>query len=156
RLAATYAQDVQEDPERLSEVEQRRDVIHRLCQKHGATIEAVLATRESAAAELDLLDTADVDLRGLAARRVAAGAGVRTAAGALPEKRREAADRLARGVNRLLPKLGIPGGKLLIVFEALDEPGPRGQEDLRFDVQLNVGIDARPLARSASGGELSR
>jgi DNA repair protein RecN (Recombination protein N) len=156
RLAAAYAQDVQEDPERLSEVEQRRDVIHRLCQKHGATIEAVLATRDSAAAELDLLDTADVDLRGLAARRTAAEAALRAAAAALTEKRRDAADRLARGVNRLLPKLGLSGGKLVVAFEALDEPGPRGQEDVRFDVQLNVGIEARPLARSVSGGELSR
>jgi DNA repair protein RecN (Recombination protein N) len=156
RLASTYAQEVQEDPERLNEVEQRRDVIHRLCQKHGATIEEVLATRDAAAAELDLLDTADVDLRGLAARRTAAEGTLRSAAESLTEKRRDAADRLARGVNRLLPKLGLPGGKLLVVFEPLEEPGARGQEDVRFDVQLNVGIDARPLAKAASGGELSR
>ncbi|MGH7498670.1 MAG: DNA repair protein RecN, partial [Gemmatimonadales bacterium] len=156
RLASAYAEDIQEDPGRLAEVEQRRDVIHRLCQKHGATVEAVLATRDAAATELDLLDTADVDLRGLAARRTAAEAALRSAAESLTERRREAADRLARGVNRLLPKLGIPGGKLHVVFEPLGEPGSRGQEEVRFDVQLNVGIDARPLARAASGGELSR
>jgi DNA repair protein RecN (Recombination protein N) len=156
RLAGTYAQDVQEDPDRLAEVEQRRDLIHRLCQKHGATIEAVLATRDEAAAELDLLDTADVDLRALAARRTAAESALQSAAEALTEKRREAAERLARGVNRLLPKLGLPGGKLQVAFEPAAEPGPRGQEDVRFDVQLNVGIEARPLARAASGGELSR
>jgi DNA repair protein RecN (Recombination protein N) len=156
RLASAYAQDVQEDPERLSEVEQRRDVIQRLCQKHGATIEAVLATRDAAAAELDLLDTADVDLRGLAARRTAAEAALRSAAESLTEKRRDAADRLSRGVTRLLPKLGLPGGKLVVAFTPLEEPGARGQEDVRFDVQLNLGIDPRPLAKSASGGELSR
>lgn len=156
RLASSYAQDVQEDPERLAEVEQRRDLIHRLCQKHGVTIEAVLATRDAAAAELDLLDTADVDLRGLAARRAAAEAALRSAAESLTAKRQEAADRLARGVNRLLPKLGLPGGKLLVAFDALPEPAARGQEDVHFHVQLNVGIEARPLARAASGGELSR
>ena len=156
RLASTYAEEIQEDPERLSEVEGRRDLIHRLCQKHGATVEAVLATREAAAAELDILDTADVDLRGLAARRTAAEAALKAVAEALTARRREAADRLARGVNRLLPKLGLPGGKLLVAFDPLDEPGARGHEEVRFDVQLNVGIDARPLARAASGGELSR
>ncbi len=156
RLASTYAQDVQDDPERLGEVEQRRDVIQRLCQKHGATVEAVLATRDAAAAELDLLDTADVDLRGLAARRSLGESALRAAAGALTAKRAEAAERLARGVNRLLPKLGISGGKLLVTFDPLDEPGARGQEGVRFDVQLNLGLDARPLARAASGGELSR
>ncbi len=156
RVASAYAEHVQEDPERLSEVEQRRDVIHRLCQKHGATIEAVLATRDAAAAELDLLDTADMDLRGLAAKRTAAEAALRSAADALSKRRLEAADRLVRGVNRLLPKLGLPGGKLLVVFEPLPQSGPRGQEEVRFDVQLNAGLDARPLARAASGGELSR
>ena len=58
--------EVQEDPERLAEVERRRDVLFRLTQKYGATLEAVLAARDAAAAELDLLDTADVDLRALA------------------------------------------------------------------------------------------
>jgi DNA repair protein RecN (Recombination protein N) len=156
RLASTYAQEVQEDPERLAEVEQRRDVIQRLLQKHGATVESVLATRDAASEELDLLDTADVDLRGLAARRVVAESALRAAAEALSAKRAEAAERLARGVNRLLPKLGISGGKLLVAFESLDEPGAKGQESVRFDVQLNVGLDPRPLARAASGGELSR
>lgn len=156
RLASAYAEDVQEDPERLGEVEQRREVISRLCQKHGATVEAVLETRAAAAAELELLDTADVDLRALAARRTAAEAALRAAAVGLTEKRGEAAGRLVRGVNRLLPKVGLPGGKLLVAFDPLPEPGAGGHEDVRFDVQLNVGLDARPLARAASGGELSR
>src|ERR671910_404037 len=67
RLAAAYAEEVQEDPERLAEVERRRDLLFRLTQKYGATLEAVLAVRDESAAELDLLDTADVDLRALAA-----------------------------------------------------------------------------------------
>ena len=142
RLASGYAQDVQEDPERLSEVEQRRDVIHRLCQKHGATIDAVLATRDAAAAELDLLDTADVDLRGLAARRTAAEAALRSAAESLTARRREAAERLVRGVNRLLPKLGLPGGKLLVVFEPL--AGARGARTGR-------GALRRPAQRGHRG-----
>jgi DNA repair protein RecN (Recombination protein N) len=156
RMASVYAQEVQEDPDRLSEVERRRDVIQRLCQKHGATIDAVLATHDAAAEELDLLETADVDIRSIAARRTVVEAALAAAAESLTAKRGEAAERLVRGVNRLLPKLGIPGGKLHVAFEPLAEPGARGQEDVRFDVQLNVGLDARPLARSASGGELSR
>ena len=67
----------QEDPERLAEVERRRDLLFRLSGKYGASLEAVLDTRDEAAAELDLLDTADTDLRGLAARRSAAEAGLR-------------------------------------------------------------------------------
>jgi DNA repair protein RecN (Recombination protein N) len=156
RLAADYAAGMEEDPERLALVEGRRDTIFRLTQKYGATIDEVLATREASAAELDLLDTADTDLRALAARRAAAEAALRAAADALTAKRAEAAERLGRGVSRLLPQLGLPGGKLSVQLQPLGEPGPRGQETAVFVVQLNVGLDAKPLAKVASGGELSR
>jgi DNA repair protein RecN (Recombination protein N) len=156
RLAATYAEEVQEDPERLAEVERRRDQLFRLTQKYGATVEAVIAAREESAAELDLLDTADVDLRALAAKRAAAEIALGAAADALSERRREAAERLARGVNRLLPQLGLPGGRLGVELGRLGEPASHGQESVQFTVRLNVGLDAKPLARVASGGELSR
>ncbi|CAN5734954.1 DNA repair protein RecN [soil metagenome] len=156
RLAAAYAEEVQEDPERLAEVERRRDLLYRLTQKYCATVEAVLAAREESASELDLLDTADVDLRALAARRAAAEGGLRTAAGALSARRRDAAERLARGVNRLLPQLGLPGGKLGVELVPLAEPASHGAETVQLTVRLNVGLDAKPLARVASGGERSR
>jgi DNA repair protein RecN (Recombination protein N) len=156
RQAAAYADEVEENPARLAEVEQRRDVIFKLTGKYGTTIEAVLAARNQSAAELDLLDTADVDLRALAARRAAAESALRAAAGTLSAKRADAADRLARGVNRLLPRLGLPGGKLLVSLAALAEPAAHGLESVQFDVQLNAGLEAKPLGRVASGGELSR
>jgi DNA repair protein RecN (Recombination protein N) len=156
RLAADYAAGTQEDPSRLSEVEQRRDVLFRLMQKHGATLDEVLATRTEAAAELDLLDTAELDLRTLAARRAAAASALGAAADALTARRRAASDRLTRAVNRLLPQIGLPGGKLSVVLAPLPEPASTGSENVQFVVQLNVGLDARPLARVASGGELSR
>jgi DNA repair protein RecN (Recombination protein N) len=156
RLASDYAGSVQEDPERLASVEHRRDVLFRLTGKYGASLEAVLTTRDEAAAELDLLDTADTDLRALAARRTAAENTLRAAAAALSARRREAAERLTRGVNRLLPELGLPGGKLSVVLTPLAEPGPHGHESVQLTIQLNVGLEAKPLARVASGGELSR
>jgi DNA repair protein RecN (Recombination protein N) len=156
RLAAAYADEIEEDPERLAEVERRRDLLFTLAGKYGPTIEAVLATQAESAAELDLLDTADVDLRALAARRSAAESALRAAAATLSARRAEGADRLARGVNRLLPRLGLPGGKLLVTLTPLAEPAADGQESVQFDVQLNVGLEAKPLARVASGGELSR
>ncbi len=156
RQAAAYAGGLEEDPERLAEVERRRDLLFKLTGKYGATLEAVLATREQSAAELDLLDTADVDLRALAARRAAAATALQVAADALTARRADAAERLARGVNRSLPALGLPGGKLLVALTRLSEPTSHGQESVQLDVQLNVGLEAKPLARVASGGELSR
>ena len=156
KLAEEYAAGVQEDPARLAEVESRRDLLSRLSQKYGASLEAVLQTRAEAAAELDLLDTADLDLRALAARRQAADAALTAAAVAVSAKRTDGAGRLARAVNRLLPGLGLPGGRLEVDLAPLAATGAFGQESVSFQVRLNPGMDPRPLARSASGGELSR
>jgi DNA repair protein RecN (Recombination protein N) len=156
RAAADYADGLQSDPARFAEVERRRDVLGRLLQKHGATLEAVLETRRLAAAELDVLDTADVDLRALAARRHAAEAALTAAAAALTARRREGAGRLAAAVTRLLPGLGLTGAAFRVDLEPLPAPGPQGAESVAFAARLNTGMEPRPVARAASGGELSR
>ena len=156
RLANEYADGISEDPARLAHLEARRDLLYKLAQKHGGTLAAVMATGEEAAKELDLLDTADTDLRALAARREAAEGALRQAAAALTAKRTEAAGRLGRAVGKLLPKLGLPAGKFEARIEPLVEPQAHGAEQVTFTVQLNQGLEPRPLAKSASGGELSR
>jgi DNA repair protein RecN (Recombination protein N) len=156
RLASEYGEGLQEDPGRLAEIERRRDQLYRLRQKYGETIEAVLRTGRESEAELEILDTADLDLATLATRRAAAEAVLVEAARVLTTSRAAAADRLARGVNRLLPKLGLPGGKLAVQLTPLERIGGQGAESVEFMVRLNEGMDARPLARTASGGELSR
>lgn len=156
RAARDYAAGIEEDPARLEEVERRRHALDRLCQKYGATVADVVATRESSAAELALADGADFDLKTLAARRLAADQALAAAAKALTERRRIGGDRLTRAVNRLLPKLGLVGGKFEVATAPLPAVGPHGAESVLFTVQLNVGLDARPIAKAASGGELSR
>jgi DNA repair protein RecN (Recombination protein N) len=156
RTAGEYASRVQEDPARLTMIERRRDLLFRLSQKYGATLAAVLQTRDQYAAELELLDTADTDLRAIAARREAASQSLRAAAQALTARRQDAAGRLGRGVNRLLGQLGLPGGRTTVALETLAAPGASGQENVTFMVALNAGLEPRALARSASGGELSR
>jgi DNA repair protein RecN (Recombination protein N) len=156
RLASAYAEGVERDPARLEAIERRRDLLFRLQQKYGGSIEAVLATHAGAQRELELLDTADADLRAIAARRSAAEVALVAAAAKLTEKRTHAAGRLARAVGRLLPKLGLSGGKFEVELLPLDRPGPDGAEAACFSVRLNVGLDAQPIQRVASGGELSR
>ena len=156
RLADEYADTLADDPDRLTTVEQRRDLLYRLKQKYGETVEVVLATGREAGAELDLLDTADLDLRALAGRRQAGEVELLRCAVLLSEKRRVAADRLSRAVNRLLPRLGLPGGRLSVELTSLERATSTGQETVQFLVRLNEGMDPRPIARSASGGELSR
>lgn len=154
--ARDYAATIESDPARLTEVEQRRDALFRLLQKYGPAIPDVLAARDSAARELDLLDTADFDLRELGAQRQAALDEHRRASAALSAKRSQGAERLAAAVTALLPGLGLPGGRLQVDLVPLAEPRADGAEAVTLLVQVNEGMDPRPLARVASGGELSR
>lgn len=154
--ARAYGAAIEADPARLAAVEARRDVLFRLTGKYGPTVADVLATRDRAARELELLDTAELDLRDLAARRETAAAEFARASAALTAKRRAAAARLAAAVTALLPGLGLARGRFAVELAPL--PGPRGDgaEAIAFQVQLNTGLDPRPLAKVASGGELSR
>src|SRR5881296_4724060 len=111
QAARDYAAAIESDPQRLGVVEQRRDVLFRLTQKYGPTLPDVLATRDRTARELDLLDTADLDLRQIAEQRAAAAAEFARACTALSEKRQRGAARLDRAVNELLPALGLAGGR---------------------------------------------
>jgi DNA repair protein RecN (Recombination protein N) len=156
QAARAYASDIEADPERLTAVEQRRDLLFRLQQKHGPTIADMLAARDTAARELELLDTADLDLRNIAADRTKAAEEFGRACTALTEKRTAGAKKLARAVNKLLPALGMPGGRFGANISRLPSPTRSGAENVTFEVKLNEGLEARPLARVASGGELSR
>jgi len=156
QAARAYASDIEADPERLSAVEQRRDLLFRIQQKHGPTIADVLASRDTAARELELLDTADLDLRGLADERAKAAEEFTRASAALTIKRTAGAKKLSRAVNKLLPALGMPGGRFGANLSPLLSPTMSGAETVTFEVELNPGLGSRPLARVASGGELSR
>ena len=156
QAARDYGVGLEGDPGRLAAVEQRRDVLFRLMQKYGPALPDVLATRDRAAKELELLDTADLDLRVLAEQRDTAAAEFTRACAALTAQRQQGAARLGAAVTALLPALGMPGGRFTIRLQPRTAHGAHGAEDVAFEVQLNVGLDARPLAKVASGGELSR
>jgi DNA repair protein RecN (Recombination protein N) len=154
--ARDYAGAIETDPGRLGAVEQRRDLLFRLQQKHGPSIPDVLAARDTAARELELLDTADLDLRNIAEERTRAASEFAQACDALTKKRTTGARKLSRAVKKLLPSLGMPEGRFDVSFSHLPSPRGDGAEGITFDVELNPGMGARPLARVASGGELSR
>jgi len=156
QAARAYASEIEADPERLSVVEQRRDLLFRLQQKHGPTIADVLAARDTAARELELLDTADLDLRNIAAEREKAAAEFKRATEALTVKRIAGGKKLSRAVNKILPALGMPGGRFVVSQSPVPSPRGDGAETVTFEVELNPGLGQRPLARVASGGELSR
>jgi DNA repair protein RecN (Recombination protein N) len=116
----------------------------------------VIEAGRSARTELDLVDSGSLDIRQLEERSSQATSRLGEAAAELTRLREGAGERLARAVEEVLPDLGMTDGHFSVTLIPSDEIGATGAEDVEFRVALNVGHEARPLARVASGGELSR
>ncbi len=156
RRMGDYASRVEHDPGRLDHIQRRRDLLYRLKAKYGGTLEEVLETARAARDELEILESSSLERKALEKRRDDVLQRVADVAGRLSTARADAAERLAREVQQVLPQLGLEGARFHVGLDPLDEPGPHGAERVEFLVAVNVGFEPRPLARVASGGELSR
>ena len=145
-------------PGRLEAVDERLDVLTRLKRKYGDTEAAMLAFRADATVELERLGRHEQILAEQERMLGELHAELTEAAIALADRRRDVADRLAGETARELRQLGMERARFEIAVERapLDEVGPRGLDRVEFRLSTNPGEDVRPLARVASGGELSR
>ena len=146
------------DPERLAAVEHRLTAIHDLARKHRVRADDLPNRHAALREELAGLEDAGSALERLEAQRKAALAAFATAAAALTGARQKAAVALSADVTRRVRELGMPNAEFVIAVEALgrDKPLPHGTDLVRFDFSANPGQPPRPLAKVASGGELSR
>lgn len=156
RAIADYAQSVELDPERLEAVRRRREMIYSLVKKYGPTLDDVIEMGKKSRAELDLVDSAAFDLAQLQSREKEAVAALSDAARQLSSLRSSGSRKLSKAVDQILPDLGMNGGRFTAALEPKESIDENGAENVEFRVALNLGHHARPLARVASGGELSR
>ena len=156
RDLSDYVGTVRHDPERLEEVRSRLDLIHSLKRKYGPTSDDVIAARDRVRSELDDLEDGRWDEDALASEVDAMRSSLISAAAGLSKKRRDAATRLEKEVEALLPDLGLPAGTFKVQMDILPEVGSHGAENVEFLVSVNAGFPPTPLAAVASGGELSR
>ncbi len=171
---ASYAAGLESDPRRLAEVSQRRAAVLGLTRRYGDTVDDVLAWAEQAAARLSQLDDTDGHIDALAARRAELRTRLARLSTALSQVRTAAAETLAAAVTTELRALAMPHASVRVVVrqsqvgeEAAEEGalevaagrvrfGPTGVDDVDFLLSATAGGEARPLQRTASGGELSR
>ncbi|MFE0132092.1 DNA repair protein RecN [Streptomyces sp. NPDC059037] len=168
---AGYADDLDADPLRLAAVEERRAALTQLTRKYGADIDAVLAWAEAGAARLTELEGDDDRLEELTAERDALRGELAGLAQALTDARQEAASRFAAAVTEELASLAMPHARVTIDITATEVPegadgvpvdgrlvayGPTGVDEVELLLAPHPGAPPRPIAKGASGGELSR
>jgi DNA repair protein RecN (Recombination protein N) len=156
RVMGSYASSVEHDPARLDVVRRRQDLIFRLRRKYGPELSDVLRTAESARAELAALDSSALDQHEIGREIASAEAALGEAARALSDERVRGAAALSAEIAAALPELGMGSARFIIELEPLLEIASHGAEDVEFRIAVNAGFEPRPLARVASGGELSR
>ncbi len=143
------------NPHELEETEERLFALRGLARKHGVTPDGLGAFAEDLRARLAALDAGEGNIAGLRAVLADAEKDYDIAADALCQRRTQAARRLDMAVMAELAPLKMERA----VFEtclSVAEPGPDGRDQVEFVVATNPGAPAGPLARIASGGELSR
>ena len=156
RAIDDYSHSVDLDPERLEATRRRRDLIYSLVKKYGPTLDEVVEMGRRSRAELELVSSASFDLAQLAQQESVAAECLRFNAAQLSAMRSAASLKLATAVDVVLPELGMGGGRFNVLLHGKPMCDADGAEDIEFRVALNVGHESRPLARVASGGELSR
>lgn len=153
---ASYLSDLDADPLRLETITARRAELAGLTRKYGSTIDEVLGWAAGSAVRLGQLSGGDERLAELAGLIAGLDSEISAHGERLTDLRTAAAERLAAQVQQELAALAMPHARLRFDLRPLDEPGPWGQEQVQLLFAANPGSTPAPLAKVASGGELSR
>jgi DNA repair protein RecN (Recombination protein N) len=170
--AASYAESVESDPLRLAAVEERRAALAVLTRAYGEDADAVLAWAKDASGRLAELEGDDERIVELGAERQRLRAELGAAGAALSLARAKAATRLGTAVTAELAELAMPHARLVVEVRQRPEgaglpvdlgagpvpvaAGPDGVDEVELLLSPHAGAPARPIAKGASGGELSR
>lgn len=153
-----YESEVDGDPGRLAEVEDRLELLSDLKRKHGGRVESVLEFAGQARSDRDRLARAGGELERVQGELESVAADVERLAAELSATRRAAAQTLGTAVERELKQLGLERARFVVSVESGEETVSRGSgaDSVEFVVAPNPGVPAAPVREIASGGEMSR
>jgi len=167
-----YAENIDSDESRLSEIDDRIDIIQTLKRKYGSTIEAILEFGEAAQRDLEALSSSEYDVSALEEREADLGRILAKSALGLSSRRIAAAGNLAAAIEQSIADLNMGRSQIAIDVRQTDDPSglaladlgsPRrvrldetGIDEIEFMIAPNAGEILKPLTRIASGGETAR
>jgi DNA repair protein RecN (Recombination protein N) len=151
-----YGKNLDADPEELNRLEERLSSLRKLQKKFGKGIDEILKAHREMVDEIEQLEKFDESMKSLNDERVKIQKSLKKAASELHERRKNGAHLLEKGVNDELLDLNMKGVSFSVQANLLPELSSTGISDVEFMIQASKKDEPRPLAKIASGGELSR
>lgn len=156
RELSAYMAGLEFDEEKYSQLEERLDVINNLKAKHGGSIESVLAALEAKKQKYDFLNEYEANRRLVLAELEKSYDKLVKTADNISKIRKEAAAGLEKEIIQALMELNFLSVDFRIDFKPLEKPSVNGMDHVEYLISVNPGEEPKPLAKVASGGELSR
>ena len=150
-----YVDDIEYSPGLLLEIQNRLDLIYRLKQKYGSSIEEVIAYQSECEKELAELEDGEHNKEKLEAEQIALQQELNQIAAKLSEERKSIAQKIEVAIDEHLHDLQMPHAKFEVAIDDLDTFNAMGKNDVEFLIRTNLGEDVHPLSKIASGGEIS-
>ncbi|MCL1913146.1 MAG: DNA repair protein RecN [Eubacteriaceae bacterium] len=151
-----YLSVLEYEPGEMERLQTTLSQINSLKRKHQGTLEDLINLSESLAAKIALASADEFALAEAEEALNDAQTEYSRLAGELSAVRNEAAQSLSSSVEEILADLSMPNARFQVELGALPNPSPNGMDSAKFQVSLNMGQPPRPLAKTASGGEISR
>ena len=150
------AEEQEADPEELERIEERLQLFYKLKRKYGGSIEAVLEFYEKAVQELEFLSNSSEKAAELSAKKAAEEKRLSALAETLTARRRATAELVEEQIETALHDMEMKHARFHIQIEEKADWGADGKDKVEFLISANAGEPLKPLAKIASGGEMSR
>mgnify|MGYP000344487221 FL=1 len=150
------AEEQEADPEELERIEERLQLFYKLKRKYGGSIEAVLEFYEKAVQELEFLSNSSEKAAELSAKKAAEENRLSALAETLTARRRATAEQVEEQIETALHDMEMKHARFHIQIEEKADWGADGKDKVEFLISANAGEPLKPLAKIASGGEMSR
>ena len=153
-----FLESQEADPQQLEHLENQIGVIQNLSRKHHVTPDQLADVVNKLNTELDNITHSGERIADLTTETLALEQQYQQFSAQLSEQRHVAAQKLQSQISVMIKELGMPQGEFLVAMSSLDAATPKlnGKDKIEFLVSANPGLPAKPLAKVASGGELSR
>jgi DNA repair protein RecN (Recombination protein N) len=152
-----FGEETDISPERLAELEERLNLIYRLQSKHAVTtVEELIVIYEQLSGRLGHFADLDGEINKLSKEQDKLTASLIRSGEALRKERQKVAPQFSKKVQEQLADLSMENAQLMVDFQALDQPGPNGLDEVQILFSANKGGRLQTIKAAASGGEMSR